>query len=163
MSKNNMKIRPINEAEITYFSDAHKKVYMEEYRWGTEFTDYAVHVAESFVKSEKSEFFVAVVDEHLAGCIMLCETENETIGQLRLFLVEKSYRGCGIGSALVKSLIEKAKLCGYRKIILWTAAPLVDAIHLYTKFGFKKIDENPNTTWSLDGEIVMEEKYILNL
>ena len=136
---------------------------MEEYRWGPEFTDYAAHIAESFVKSEKSEFFVAEMDEHLAGCIMLCETENETIGQLRLFLVEKSYRGYGIGTALIKSLIEKAKLCGYRKIILWTAAPLIDAIRLYTKFGFKKIEENQNTTWSLDGEIVMEEKYILNL
>ena len=46
---------------------------------------------------------------------------------------------------------------------LWTASPLVDAIRLYQKYGFHKTEQQPNTTWSLDGETVMEEKFELAL
>ena len=158
-----MTIRPMNERELRYFADAHVRVYTEEYRWGPEFTDYAVSVAESFVRSERSEFYTTLVDGVPAGCIMLCETEDKSVGQLRLFLVEKNFRARGIGSTLIETLLDKAKQCNYRKIILWTASPLVDAIKLYEKFGFRKTEEQPNTSWSLDSDTVMEEKYELNL
>lgn len=56
-----------------------------------------------------------------------------------------------------------ARACGYQRLILWTASPLVDAIRLYQKYGFHKTEQQPNTTWSLDGETVMEEKFELAL
>ena len=94
---------------------------------------------------------------------MLCETESPQIGQLRLFLVEKAHRGSGIGTALIDTLLAKVRACGYEKLILWTASPLTDAIRLYQRYGFQKIAEQPNTSWSLIGETVMEEEYELTL
>ena len=158
-----MTVRPANQQEIACFAEAHRRVYREEYRWGPVFCDYAAHIAETFVRSERSEFFAAVKDGRPVGCVMLCEAEDPTVGQLRLFLVEKAYRGAGVGTALVDALMEKARECGYRKLILWTAAPLVDAIRLYQRYGFQKTEEQSNTSWSLDGETVMEEKYELVL
>lgn len=80
-----------------------------------------------------------MADGRPVGCIMLCQTEEPAVGQLRLFLVEKGQRGAGVGTALV------------------------DAIRLYQKYGFHKTEQQPNTTWSLDGETVMEEKFELAL
>ena len=158
-----MTVRPANRQEIACFADAHRRVYRQEYRWGPAFCDYAAHIAESFVRSGREEFFAAIMDGQPVGCIMLCGTAEPAVGQLRLFLVEKAYRGAGVGTALMEALMEKARECGYEKLILWTAAPLVDAIRLYRKYGFQKTEEQPNTEWSLDGEIVMEEKYELAL
>ena len=158
-----MMIRPANKQEIACFAEAHRRGYREEYRWGPVFCDYAAHIAETFARSEREEFFAAVIDGQPAGCIMLCAAEEPTVGQLRLFLGEKAYRGTGVGTALMNALLEKARECGYQKLILWTAAPLVDAIRLYQKYGFQKTEEQPNTRWSLDGETVMEEKYELVL
>lgn len=140
-----MTVRPVNRQEIAYFADAHRRVYREEYRWGPAFCDYAAHIAEPFVRSERDEFFAAVADGRPVGCIMLCQTEEPAVGQLRLFL------------------LEKARACGYQRLILWTASPLVDAIRLYQEYGFHKTEQQPNTTWSLDGETVMEEKFELAL
>ena len=51
-----MTVRPVNRQEIAYFADAHRRVYREEYRWGPAFCDYAAHIAEPFVRSERDEF-----------------------------------------------------------------------------------------------------------
>ena len=134
-----MTVRPVNRQEIAYFADAHRRVYREEYRWGPAFCDYDAHIAGPFVRSERDEFFAAVADGRPVGCIMLCQTEEPAVGQLRLFLVEKGQRGAGVGTALV------------------------DAIRLYQEYGFHKTEQQPNTTWSLDGETVMEEKFELAL
>ena len=59
---------------------------------------------------------------------MLCETDDPSTGQLRLFAVEKSRRRQGIGRALMEALLAKAQEAGYKTLILWTAGPLEAAI-----------------------------------
>ena len=111
-------------------------------------------------KNEREELFVADCDGVLAGCVMLCQTDDPSIGQLRLFADEKDYRRYGIGSALIAASMQKTKDSGYQKIILWTASPLTDAIRHYEKLGFKATESVENTTWNTDGtpldEIKME-------
>ena len=159
----NYKIRPYQQGEEQYVADLHKRLYSEEYSWNTSFTDYAVKIASDFAlkgKNNKEELFVAETDGILIGCIMLCQTDDPTIGQLRLFAVEKAYRRYGVGTALINALIEKAKSAGYTKLILWTASPLTAAIHHYEKLGFHITESLENHTWSMDGtpldEIKME-------
>ena len=98
------------------------------------------------------ELFVADCDGVLAGCIMLCQADDPSVGQLRLFAVEKDYRRYGIGSALIAAFMQKAKDSGYQKIILWTASPLTDAIRHYEKLGFKATESVENATWNTDGK-----------
>lgn len=52
---------------------------------------------------------------------------------------------------------------GYKKLILWTASPLTDAIRHYEKLGFSIVEERENHTWSLDGESLNEIKMELLL
>lgn len=156
-------IRSYKPGEEMFVADLHKRLYSSEYSWGPSFTDYAIEIAIGFAKkkkSDKEELFVADCQGVLVGCIMLCQTDDPAVGQLRLFAVEKEYRRYGIGSALTDAFMKKAKEAGYKKIILWTASPLTDAIRHYKKLGFKTVESVQNTTWNLDGtpldEIKME-------
>ena len=58
--------------------------------------------------------------------------------EIRKMYINKNYRGKGIGKFLLLRCIEKAKMLGYKKIILETASALQEAIGLYTKHGFKR-------------------------
>lgn len=160
------KIRPYQPGEEQYVADLHRRLYTKEYAWGPSFTDYAAKIALDFAKKAKSdreELFIAEVKGKPVGCIMLCETDDPDVGQLRLYAVEEDYRKFGIGSALTKAFIEKAKGLGYRKIMLWTAGPLTAAIHHYEKMGFHTVESVENTEWSTKGTPVMEVKMEMNL
>ena len=65
------------------------------------------------------------------------------------------YRRYGVGTALMNAFMEKAKSAGYKKLILWTASPLTDAIHQYEKLGFQRTDSVENHTWSTKGVLVV--------
>ena len=107
----NFTIRPYKQGEEKYVADLHKALYSTEYSWGPSFTDYAMKIATDFAKSRKNdreELFVADCDGTLAGCIMLCQTDEPSVGQLRLFAVERDYRRYGIGSALIAAFMKNA-------------------------------------------------------
>ena len=159
-------VRPYRQGEEQYVAELHKRLYSEEYSWGPSFTDYAAKIALDFAKKEKSdkeELFVAELNGSLAGCIMLCQTDDPSVGQLRLFAVEKACRRYGIGSALIRAVMDKAKAAGYQKVILWTASPLAAAIRHYEKLGFKAVESVENTTWATDGGSLQEIKMELSI
>ena len=159
-------IRPYQSGEEQYVADLHKKLYSEEYSWGSSFTDYAMKIALDFArkeKSEKEELFVAETNGTLIGCVMLCETDDAKVGQLRLFAVEKEYRRYGVGTALINAFMKKAKSVGYQKLVLWTASPLTAAIHHYEKIGFRITETVENHTWSTSGETVNEIKMEMDI
>ena len=107
-------IRPYRKGEERYVAEAHRRVYSDEYRWNSVFTDYAMSIPLQFAEKEpdsREEMWVAENEDtaELLGSVMLCSTEDPQVGQLRLFLVEKRARGCGIGSALADTVLERAE------------------------------------------------------
>lgn len=54
--------------------------------------------------------------------------------------------------------MERAKSVGYQKLVLWTASPLIAAIHHYEKIGFRITESVENYTWSTDGTTLDEIK-----
>jgi GNAT superfamily N-acetyltransferase len=167
MSENALVIRPYRAGEERWVADAHKRVYLEEYRWGPSFYEYAQHIALDFAAAKPQEgeqLWVAELNGQAVGSIMLVRsTEEPQMGQVRLFLVEKSARKGGVGSALTDALLQFARESGYKKLMLWTASPLKDAIHHYQRLGFQFVERNLNDSWSLDGEKLYEEKYEMTL
>ena len=112
-----------------YVAELHRRLYTEEYSWGPAFIGYAAGIAMDFAIKEKNsseELFIAEYRGHLAGCIMLCQTDDHDVGQLRLFAVEKNCRRHGIGKALMDTVMSMARTAGYKKMILWTASPLYE-------------------------------------
>ncbi len=89
---------------------------------------------------------LAAVDGELAGCVALHAISAEICEMKRLY-VRPSFRGCGVGRALVLEVIAAARHRGYQRMRLDTVAGMMDrALALYRKLGFIEIPsytENP--------------------
>lgn len=154
-------IRNYRPDEEEYVADLHERLYTEEYGWGPAFVTYAKKIAVDFPKrpaNGREGLWIAEVEGEPAGSVMLCETEDPSVGQLRLFAVEKNRRRQGIGRALMEALIARAEEVGYETLILWTAGPLEAAIRQYERFGFRVTETVENRSWRPDGEPVLEIK-----
>ncbi len=71
------------------------------------------------------------------GCFKIFDTE--TVEIKRMF-VERDYRGKGISKIILNELEKWAQESGYRKAVLETGTKQNEAIGLYQKSGYKKID-----------------------
>lgn len=63
-------------------------------------------------------------------------------------LCQKKYQRRGIGRILNETVVKKARQLGFKRILLDTNAEMINAVELYRKAGFNKIDaycENENT------------------
>ena len=148
-------IRPYESGEERYVANAHRSVYSAEYHWPEPFLQYAEQIPLKFAekaRNDREELWIAEADGKPVGSILLCDTDDPLTGQLRLFLVEREYRGRGIGSALLGTLMERARSSRYEKLTLLTSTPLTTAIRLYERLGFREIGREVNEEWSVDGE-----------
>lgn len=76
--------------------------------------------------------------------------------------VKKAYWSCGIGSMILKELIEYAKKSGIELLNLEVRSDNLRAIHLYEKFGFRKIGTSP-AFFKINGEYADVDLMYLDL
>ena len=166
MMKNvNYTIRPYRKGEEDYVADVHARVYRNEYNWSDLFIAYAQKVVYDFAaqpRNSHAEMWVADVEGQPVGSIMLQEDEPE-LGHLRLFILEKEYRGTGIADALLGKAMEHAKAWGFSHIFLTTAEPLTAARKKYAKLGFAMTSITEMDDWTNDGSVVKEEYWEMDL
>ncbi|MBR5268979.1 MAG: GNAT family N-acetyltransferase [Anaerotignum sp.] len=166
MTKNmNYTIRPYKAGEEDYVADAHARVYGEEYNWSDIFIAFAKQVVYDYAalpKSDHAEMWVADVDGQPVGSIMLQEEETG-LGHLRLFILEKEYRGTGIADALLNTAMEHARKWGFSHLYLSTAEPLTAARKKYAKLGFAITRIEEMDDWTKDGSIIKEEFWEMDL
>jgi len=159
-------IRPYKSGEEEYVAQSHLAFYGGDFKWSTEFTDYAMGIPRKFASvphGEDEELWIAEMGGAPVGSIMLCRTETEGTGQLRVLLVDKAARELGIGSALLDTAIERAKKTGYKKLVIYTSTSMTDAIRKYERLGFREIERSANTSWSTEGETLYEVYLLLEL
>lgn len=111
--------------------------------------------------SEEDAKKIASGDDHIT---YLAELDGEIIGEATLHMdgefslvVDRKYRGLGIGTLLIKKLIEEAKKIGLKVIKFYTLPENVPMIKIGRKLGFKlRFSED-----EVYGEIKLTEKEIL--
>lgn len=81
-----------------------------------------------------NEYRIVVVDGRDIGCLLVTEYEDGFL--LDEIYLEEDYRGQGIGSLLIKSVINK-----HGVVYLWVYKKNEKAIKLYEKLGFRKEKE----------------------
>jgi GNAT superfamily N-acetyltransferase len=78
-------------------------------------------------------------DKTAVGCASF-KYYDEGIAEVKRVFVRKEYRGQGISKQLMSCLEERAKNKGFYTLILETGTPLVEAMGLYNKIGYKIIE-----------------------
>ena len=109
---------------------------------GTVFTDEATDRMYEGYQTENSIYFVVYVNNALVGgCgVNHLPGEDETICELQRLFLSQEARGQGIGQKLMDLCIEFAKSKHYKLMYLETFPNMHEAIGLYTKTGFKLIE-----------------------
>ncbi len=144
-------IRPYNAKDLPWILEAHQRIFSTEFGYQEEFWHYAQKVILQFHEKQpkhREGMWVAEVEGKPAGCMALVNNAEEAAGQLRFFLVEPVFRGCGIGAALFDYAEQEARRFGYKKVFLGTVDNLQKAVAMYLRRGYVITQRTRNDSWS---------------
>lgn len=106
------------------------------------YDDSTDHLYELF-QAPKSKYFVAVLNDIIAGGAGIFPTEGlpETVCELvKMYLVPQA-RGLRIGSELMQKCFDYAGNAGFNSVYIETLPELSKAVSVYHHFGFKQLDK----------------------
>jgi putative acetyltransferase len=92
---------------------------------------------------ERSVLWTALLNNKILGCCGIYPTEGleEDYAELAKFYLLKEARGKGIGKQLMLLCFQSAKEFGYKKIYLESFPEFSEAIGMYEKYGFTRLNE----------------------
>jgi DNA-binding MarR family transcriptional regulator/predicted GNAT family N-acyltransferase len=133
-------LRPPRAGDLGWVVAAHGRVYSEEYGWDERLEAFVAEVVAAFIRRHdpwRERCWIAERDGDPVGSVFLLE-HAKTVAQLRLLLVDRKGRGCGIGVRLVEECLRFARQAEYRKVTLWTHSILHAAREIYQAAGFQR-------------------------
>ena len=151
-----VEIVPFQDKYSHYFYDLNYD-WLNEYFYVEEYDEKVLKNCKEEIIDKGGHIFFAIFKSEVVGTMALIPRE-EKIYELNKMAVKKELRGNGIGHQLIQYTIDFAKNNKYKSVILYSNTVLENSIHLYNKFGFKKID-NPDAPYKRS-DIKME--YILS-
>ncbi len=138
-------IRPPRPGDLGWVLHRHAVLYHDEYGWDETFERLVLGIVGEYRRGQDVKGqagWVAELGGEPVGFVA-CVREDAATARLRLFLVEPSARGMGIGGRLVEECLRFARLAGYRRIVLFTYSVLADARRIYQRAGFRLDAERP--------------------
>ncbi|UCC26518.1 MAG: GNAT family N-acetyltransferase [Gemmatimonadales bacterium] len=141
--------RPPGPGDLGWIVQRHGELYSASHGWDRAFEAMVAQIVADFVRDFDpawARMWIAEVGGRRAGSVALVR-RSETVGQLRLLLVEPWARGRGIGRRLVSECVGHARHLGYRRMVLSTVRGLDAAQRLYEAEGFHIVSEEPTELW----------------
>jgi DNA-binding MarR family transcriptional regulator/GNAT superfamily N-acetyltransferase len=142
-------LRPHRPSDLGWIIHRQSLLYAQEYGYDARFEAYIAKVAAEFLENynpKRERCWIAERNGDVVGTILVTE-QSKAVAQLRLFFVEPSARGVGLGRRLVDEATTFARLAGYRKMQLWTLSELKAARKIYEEAGFKMVEETPHESF----------------
>lgn len=146
----NISIRPVQPNDNETLAQMIRGVFVEHDapREGTVFVDPTTdHLYELF-RMEKSQLWVAEVDNKAVGCCGIYPTEGLPEGCVELvkFYIGKEARGKGIGRLLMQKCVDTAKEIGFEEMYIESLPDFGKAVSIYEKQGFQWLDKPMGNT-----------------
>ena len=142
--------------------ERHGAIYFQEQGFDERFEALVASIVADFGADhdpQNERLWIAEQGGRRIGSIMLVR-EKDDVSRLRLFLIEPSARGQGLGHLLVDTCLAFARERGYRAVVLSTVRELDAARYLYQQRGFRLIQEGgTERPW---GPAVHEEEWRLD-
>lgn len=119
--------------------------YMPPQAWQT----YLQDIMDVRGRLDTSELIVAELDGKLAGAVTLFSNASRSTGEgwpegwagVRLLAVHPTYRGQGIGRALMEECLRRCRTRGIATVGLHTTSVMDTARRMYEKMGFARVPE----------------------
>ena len=103
-------------------------------------------------RRDTSEILVAEVGGRVIGCVTfvdglkaLSEVDDPDAATVRMLGVAAEARGRGVGEALTRECIDRARQSGRKRVRLHTRPSMTSAQRLYERLGFRR---DPDHDWS---------------
>jgi ribosomal protein S18 acetylase RimI-like enzyme len=80
--------------------------------------------------------FAAEVDGRAVGCALFHDVD----GDVELVALVSTYRGAGVGSALLEAALERGRRDGWKRLWLVTSNDNIEAIRMYQRAGWDWVD-----------------------
>ena len=93
---------------------------------------------EGYILNQSGVILIALDKGEPIGCCALIKQTDDTF-ELAKMAVSPKAQGKGVGLLLGKSIVERAKLMGLKRLYLESNSVLKPAVSLYEKIGFKNI------------------------
>ncbi|PGL72209.1 helix-turn-helix domain-containing GNAT family N-acetyltransferase [Bacillus sp. AFS055030] len=156
-----LSIRPFKPGDVGYVAYIHGKIYSTTYQFGRVFEYYVMKgLSEFLLNPSGGELWVAEVNGEIVGSIAITKS-NESVAQLRWFVLDEKYQGLGIGKKLIETALNFCNENQFENVFLWTVSTLETARYLYKKYNFTLTEEKPNFEWT--GSKLIEERWDLVL
>ncbi len=89
-----------------------------------------------------------VLKDNLTGCVIggggirnfAGLASSEGLGELRELVVDKNYRGLGLGRMILEACLKQSRTLGYSRIYLETSSQMEQAQDLFLRCGFRPVE-----------------------
>ena len=151
-----VRIRPAMPAEYAAIGEITVAAYVDG-GYISHGHGYAEELADTRTRALRAEVWVATDDaDNLLGSVTWCpvgstwrEIARDDEGEFRMLAVARGARGRGVGEALVRACLDRARADGLSGVAISTMDLMTDAHRLYERLGFTRV---PEADWSpVDG------------
>jgi len=106
---------------------------------------------------QRDGWWLLLQDGEVEGAIAIDGSKAAEQGaHLRWFITSDKVRGTGAGTALLSAAMAFCRSQRYQRTYLWTFDGLHAARHMYEKFGFRLVHQQPGTQWGCE---VTEQRF----
>jgi ribosomal protein S18 acetylase RimI-like enzyme len=151
----------LRPGDLGYIAYLHGQIYAKECGYGLGFEGYVLQGLQEFAHQYDPD----------RDKVWICEHNNIIVGfllgfhrpdslQLRYFILLPDYRGIGLGKKLIIEFLAFMKQRQYTRAYLWTTNEQLAAASLYTRHGFRLIEEKISDAF--DKQLI-ERKYELEI
>ncbi len=131
-----IEIIPFEEKYATYFYDLNV-AWLEKYFYVEPYDEKVLSNPVENIIDKGGFIFFAKYDNKIAGTVAL--KNQHSFFELTKMAVSPKFQGLGIGKKLLEFCIDFATKKGWESITLYSHRSLVNALHIYKKYGFEEI------------------------